>query len=89
MTLQDMSQADLLTAAIIPPGDLHRTRRKLLQKAAMIGLALQVVESVVAQSAKAHASDRKGNWDHRDHRSCVIEMNVGIGGVITDPTRQE
>ena len=68
MTLQDLSQADLLTAAIIPPGDLHRTRRNLLQKAAMIGLALPVVESVIAQSAKAHASDPKSNWDHRDHR---------------------
>ena len=68
MTLQDLSQADLLTAAIIPPGNSDRTRRNLLHKAAMIGLALPVVESVIAQSAKAHASDPKGHWDHSDHR---------------------
>ena len=68
MTLQDLSQADLLTAAIIPPGNSDRTRRNLLHKAAMIGLTLPVVESVIAQSAKAHASDPKGHWDHSDHR---------------------
>ena len=68
MTLQDLSQADLLTAAIIPPGNSDRTRRNLLHKAAMIGLALPVVESVIAHSAKAHASDPKGHWDHSDHR---------------------
>jgi hypothetical protein len=65
VTLQDLSQADLLKAAITPPGDLDRSRRNLLQKAAVIGLALPVVESVIAQPAKAHDSDRRG-WDH-DH----------------------
>jgi len=65
MTLQDLSQADLLTAAITPPGDLDRSRRNLLRKAAVIGLALPVLESIIAPSAKAHDSDHGGDdWHH-------------------------
>lgn len=82
VTLQDLSRADLLRAAIAPPRNLDRTRRNLLQKAAVMSLTLPVVESIAAPSAKAHAT---GRWEHdrgdrrrdsddrrssdRDHRS--------------------
>ena len=65
LTLQDLSKAGLLTAAI-PSGNVGRSRRNLLQKAAVIGLTLPVVESIIAQSATAHASD-PGRHDKRDH----------------------
>jgi Coenzyme PQQ synthesis protein D (PqqD) len=66
-TLQELSQADLLTAAITPPGDLNRSRRNLLHKAAVIGFTFPVIESIIAQSAKAHDSASRGgdDWHHR------------------------
>jgi coenzyme PQQ synthesis protein D (PqqD) len=65
-TLQDLSQADLLTAPIAPPRELGRSRRNLLQRAAMIGFAVPVIESIVAPPAEAHASGQRGDRD--DHR---------------------
>jgi hypothetical protein len=65
LTLQDLSKAGLLTAAV-PSGHGDRSRRHLLQKAAVIGLTLPVVESIIAQSATAHASDPRW-YDQRDH----------------------
>lgn len=65
LTLHDLSEAGLLSAAI-PSGNVDRSRRNLLQKAAVISLTLPVVETIVAQSATAHASDPRWH-DHRDH----------------------
>jgi hypothetical protein len=73
LALQNLSKADLLTAALVPPRGLDRSRRDLLQRAAVIGL-LPVVESIAAPAAQAHASGARGSgWDHRrgndwDHR---------------------
>ncbi|MBV8737558.1 MAG: PqqD family protein [Alphaproteobacteria bacterium] len=67
LTLQDLSKVGLLTAAI-PSGHVDRSRRNLLQRAAVIGLTLPVVESIVAQSATAHASDPR-RYEHREHHS--------------------
>ena len=65
LTLHDLSSAGLLTTTI-PSVNVDRSRRNLLQKAAVIGLTLPVVESIVAQSATAHASDPRRH-EHRDH----------------------
>jgi hypothetical protein len=65
LTLHDLSKAGLLTAAI-PSANVDRSRRNLLQRAAFIGLTLPVVESIVTQSATAHASDPK-RYEQRDH----------------------
>ena len=69
LTLHDLSKAGILTAAI-PSGNVDRSRRNLLQRAAIIGLTLPVVESIVAQSATAHASDPwwRERRDHDHHR---------------------
>lgn len=77
LTLQDLSKAGLLTAAI-PTGHVDRSRRNLLQKAAVIGLTLPVVESIVAQSATAHASDprRYGDRDHYHHHHRDFDRDV-------------
>src|SRR5215472_7014485 len=52
LTLQTLSKADLLTVALVPPRGLDRSRRDLLQRAAVIGL-LPVVESIAAPPAQA------------------------------------
>jgi hypothetical protein len=69
LTLQDLSEADLLAAPFASPRNLDRSRRDLLQKAAVVGL-LPVVESIAAPPAHAHASGhaaggRRGGSDHR------------------------
>ena len=69
LTLRDLSEGDLLTAPFASPRNLDRSRRDLLQKAAVIGL-FPVVESITAPPAQAHASGhaaggRRGGWDHR------------------------
>jgi Coenzyme PQQ synthesis protein D (PqqD) len=50
VTLDELSRANMLTAAVSPPDDLNRSRRNLIQKAAAIGLAFPVFDSILAPS---------------------------------------
>lgn len=48
VALDDLAKADLLTTLPPSPQDLSLTRRNLIKKAAAVGLALPIIESILA-----------------------------------------